>query len=179
MERLRAFIRDDLAPLNQGARPIQLWRDKRVAPGRGAPRRILRIESTMTKDGVAFDAARFVRRLARALLGKDVPYLPQWWIHSTRLGRPGAAFRVCPSAISRDSVVYSFGAGEDISFDIELIRRFGVSVHSFDPTPKSIAWLRTQTLPPQFVFHDYGLAHFDGTADSRLRATPVMCPTAS
>jgi FkbM family methyltransferase len=47
---------------------------------------------------------------------------------------------------------------------LELIRRFGVTVHAFDPTPRSIQWLRTQELPPSFVFHDYGIAEHDGVA---------------
>lgn len=54
--------------------------------------------------------------------------------------------------------------GQDISFDLELIRRFGVVVHAFDPTPRAREWLRHQELPPQFIFHDYGVAEFDGLA---------------
>jgi len=34
-----------------------------------------------------------------------------------------------------DAVVYSGGVGEDISFERELIRRFGINVHIFDPSP--------------------------------------------
>jgi FkbM family methyltransferase len=60
------------------------------------------------------------------------------------------------------SVVYSVGVGEDISFDLELIRRFGVHVDAFDPTPRSIAWLETQVLPPGLTVHPFGVADFDG-----------------
>jgi FkbM family methyltransferase len=52
--------------------------------------------------------------------------------------------------------------GEEISFDLELIHRFGVTVHAFDPTPRSIAWVQSRTLPPEFVFHSYGIAGQDG-----------------
>jgi FkbM family methyltransferase len=58
--------------------------------------------------------------------------------------------------------VYSFGVGEEISFDRELIHRFGVTVHAFDPTPRSIQWVQTQTVPNHFVFHPYGVAAQDG-----------------
>ena len=34
-----------------------------------------------------------------------------------------------------DSVIYSGGVGEDITFEQELIRRFGVKIHIFDPSP--------------------------------------------
>jgi FkbM family methyltransferase len=61
-------------------------------------------------------------------------------------------------------LVYSFGVGEDISWDLAMIERFGVTVHAFDPTPRSIAWVRRQRLPAGFVFHEYGVADFDGAA---------------
>jgi FkbM family methyltransferase len=34
-----------------------------------------------------------------------------------------------------DAVIYSGGVGEDITFEQELIRKFGVKVHIFDPSP--------------------------------------------
>jgi len=68
-----------------------------------------------------------------------------------------------PAPLRSDSVVYSFGVGDSVGWDLEMIRRFGVTVHAFDPTPASIEWVSRQTLPPQFVFHDYGLANFDGS----------------
>jgi FkbM family methyltransferase len=34
-----------------------------------------------------------------------------------------------------DSIIYSGGVGEDITFEQELIRRYGVRVHIFDPAP--------------------------------------------
>ena len=37
--------------------------------------------------------------------------------------------------LSASSVIYSGGVGEDISFEQELIRRFGVNIHIFDPSP--------------------------------------------
>src|SRR5271156_3478549 len=35
--------------------------------------------------------------------------------------------------LDQSSVAYSIGAGGDVSFDTELIRRTGCVVHSFDP----------------------------------------------
>ena len=67
-----------------------------------------------------------------------------------------------PAALDARSVVYSAGIGEDISFDLGLIAHLGVTVHAFDPTPKSIEWLRSQPLPAGFVVHDYGIAARDG-----------------
>ncbi len=61
-----------------------------------------------------------------------------------------------------DSLIYSFGVGQDVSFDLELIEKTGCSVHGFDPTPKSIEWMSRQPLPENFIFHTYGLADTDG-----------------
>lgn len=80
------------------------------------------------------------------------------------LGNDGARWCVCPDSLGPSSIVYSIGVGEEISFDLELIRRFGACVHAFDPTPRSIEWLAQQSLPASFLFHPYGVADFDGHA---------------
>ena len=67
-----------------------------------------------------------------------------------------------PDAITPDSVVYSFGVGNNIAWDLAMIREHGVELHAFDPTPRSVAWLKTQDLPERFRFHELGLAYFDG-----------------
>jgi FkbM family methyltransferase len=60
------------------------------------------------------------------------------------------------------------GVGEDISFDLALIERFGVHVHAFDPTPRVREWLGSQSVPERFHFHDVGIADFDGEVDFHL-----------
>lgn len=77
-------------------------------------------------------------------------------------GTEGGAWVVCPAGLSRESVVYSFGLGRDVSFDLDVIRNWGAQVHGFDPTPASLEWLREQSLPPQFHLHPYGLGAVDG-----------------
>jgi FkbM family methyltransferase len=79
---------------------------------------------------------------------------------------------LCPTGLSAESVVYSFGIGEDISFDLDLIRRYGIRVHAFDPTPASHRWLATQATPDALVVYDYGLADYDGTASFHAPANP-------
>jgi FkbM family methyltransferase len=76
-----------------------------------------------------------------------------------------SGWAVWPDHVRPDSVVYSFGVGDKIGWDLEMIRRFGVTVHAFDPTPASIAWVARQELPPQFEFHDLGISNFDGVLD--------------
>jgi FkbM family methyltransferase len=60
------------------------------------------------------------------------------------------------------SVVYSFGVGDNIAWDLAMIERFGLTVHAFDPTPASVAWLGRQNLSAAFHFHPWGIAAQDG-----------------
>lgn len=88
------------------------------------------------------------------------------------LGIARGAWCLCPDGLNAGSVVYSFGVGTDISFDLALIGRFGATVHAFDPTPRSRDWLRTQTLPDRFIYHEYGIAAYDGVQDFHAPKNP-------
>jgi FkbM family methyltransferase len=114
------------------------------------------------------NSVRRVRHIFRAVRGRDLYFRVEMRCESVCLGNERAEWCICPNGLSNQSVVYSFGVGEDISFDLELIRRFGVRVHAFDPTPRAIAWVQSQTLPAQFSFHDYGIGAVDGNL--------VFCP---
>jgi FkbM family methyltransferase len=59
---------------------------------------------------------------------------------SVYLGSAYGGFRCLPQLLQPDSIVYSFGMGTDISFDLALIEQRGVHVHSFDNSPVSNAW---------------------------------------
>jgi FkbM family methyltransferase len=95
---------------------------------------------------------RFRHRLRHSfdsLYSKSVPdketigVLSQWTI-VTRGLHPGA-------------VIYSGGVGEDITFEQELIRRFGVKIHIFDPAPvaaRTVALANSDGL----LFRPVGLA---------------------
>lgn len=43
-----------------------------------------------------------------------------------------------PLPLTCESIIYSFGAGEDISFDVELAHASGAKVHIFDFTPRAL-----------------------------------------
>jgi FkbM family methyltransferase len=81
------------------------------------------------------------------------------------LGSEYGGWTICPQLINKDSVIYSFGIGEDISFDLSMIEKFRVVVHAFDPTPRSINWIKKQNLPGHFKVHEYGISNYDGTAN--------------
>lgn len=75
------------------------------------------------------------------------------------------SFTVNPSIIKSSDIVYSFGIGTDISFDLQLIENYGLRVFAFDPTPKSIEWLNQQKLPENFRAFPLGIANYSGEAD--------------
>ena len=78
------------------------------------------------------------------------------------LGTEYGGWPFIKDSLDSNSLVYSFGVGEDLSFDLDLIARTGATVHAFDPTPKSIRWVQTQGLPRQLNFHPLGIGARDG-----------------
>jgi FkbM family methyltransferase len=66
---------------------------------------------------------------------------------------------VVPTALIKpDWVCYCGGVGEDISFDLGLIERFGCVVRAFDPTPRAITFVaQNAATEPKFDFHPVGL----------------------
>ncbi len=76
------------------------------------------------------------------------------------------------NAVTEDSVIYSFGIGEDASWDLGLISAKGCRIHGFDPTPKSLKWVEQNINDPRFVMHPQALADFNGTLDLWLPANP-------
>lgn len=99
------------------------------------------------------------------VLGRRLPCRSALLRPAVTLGAASyGAWTFSPDALSAGGIVYSFGVGEDISWDIAIIEKYGVTVHAFDPTPRSAEFVKRQSLPREFVFHPYGVADYDGTA---------------
>jgi FkbM family methyltransferase len=106
-----------------------------------------------------------IPRLYNQIIGRDLRYFPQIRVHKEHIGSRYDGKQVCTDHIAPGSVVYSFGIGRDISFDLTMIERFGVDVYAFDPTPVSKDWLDKQALPEKFHFFDFGVSDYDGFAE--------------
>ncbi len=73
-----------------------------------------------------------------------------WRIGDRRLGEmPGVLYLgsehggyAVPAELVRGRTGLSFGAGEDISFEVGLARELGATVHIYDPTPRAIEYCR-------------------------------------
>lgn len=103
-------------------------------------------------------------RLRKVLIGKDFYLRRDIKIPVRTIGQAHANWTFDPESLHRDSVVYCFGVGRDISFDLGLIEAFHLKVHAFDPTPDSKAWIEGQALPEGFRFFPVGVADYDGDA---------------
>lgn len=107
---------------------------------------------------------RAVKRRIKWMLGRDLYQKPEIRVPMVRLGVGGEPWTIATDGLRRGLVVYSLGVGKDIRFERDVIERYGLIVHAFDPTPISLQWIAGQTLPPGFTVYPYGVADYDGTA---------------
>jgi FkbM family methyltransferase len=80
-----------------------------------------------------------------------------------RIGSEYGGFTVPDGAIDSSSVCYCGGVGDDVSFDLGLIERYGCAVHAFDPTPSSARHVESAAAHEErFHFYPWGLWSADG-----------------
>ena len=77
----------------------------------------------------------------------------------TYLGSAYGGYAV-PAELVRGRTGLSFGAGEDISFEVGLARDLGATVHIYDPTPRAIEYCKGV------------IAGIDGKVEGRLTIHP-------
>ena len=78
-----------------------------------------------------------------------------------RIGGEYGGIAVCLDILPREPVIYSFGVGEDVCFDLEMLELTDGMIYAYDPTPKAIDYLQTIDLPERFVFAPYAVADDD------------------
>ncbi len=81
-----------------------------------------------------------------------------------RIGSNYGGYWIVPTMLRESPVVFSFGIGEEISFDLGMIEKFGAKVYAFDPTPKAISFMQQYRDNGRIVFAPVGIATSDGTA---------------
>lgn len=95
----------------------------------------------------------------KARLGKIAFIEVQHRCQKEWYGNEYGGFYVNPTALTDRPIVYSFGIGQDISFDLAIIEKHNANVYGFDPTPKSIQWIAQQKLPDTFHFFPFGIGN--------------------
>jgi FkbM family methyltransferase len=91
-----------------------------------------------------------------------LPALPHRRVELERHGTDYGGWLVPTGLLAESSVVYSGGVGEDASFDLALIERYGCTVWAFDPTPRAADYAAT-IADRRFVFMPVGLWSSDST----------------
>jgi FkbM family methyltransferase len=105
-----------------------------------------------------------VGRTFRKLTGR-ILHAPDVDVAAETIGSAYGSHTVLRDGLDARSIVYSFGVGEDVSFDLGLIERYGCFVHAFDPTARSIAWARANVDHLLWKLHPIGIAASDGEAE--------------
>lgn len=108
---------------------------------------------------------RKARRFIKIIAGKDYYTSLDVALNNKKIGSKHCGWNVAMDHLNKDLKILSFGLGEDVSFDFDLANKHNALVHGFDPTPKSIEWVKSQKLPNSFILHEYGLADFNGTIE--------------
>ncbi len=101
-------------------------------------------------------------RFKNFLKGRESYYVCDYRGNTVTKGNEGTDWTFIPGLLSPGDIVYSFGAGKDISFDRALVEELGLKVYLFDPTPESVDFIRILNLEENYIFEDTGLAGFDG-----------------
>jgi FkbM family methyltransferase len=82
-----------------------------------------------------------------------------------RLGTDYGGWTIPKDVLGEQSICYCVGCGEDISFDLALAQKYSCEVFGFDPTPRSIAYVRKTTAGIQnYHFEDIGVWDREGVA---------------
>lgn len=109
---------------------------------------------------------RRLSNLAYATIGRDA-LSKQAFVARNDLERIGSGYggwSIPVSKISEDSICYCVGCGEDISFDLGLIKKFGCKVYGYDPTPRAIAHVKDIASDNEnYVFSPFGIWKESGT----------------
>jgi len=112
-----------------------------------------------------------VKQLIKHLLGKDLFIKAQKGSIPIEFhGNLYGGWSILSNSINSESVIYSFGIGEDVSFDLSLINKYDCDIFAFDPTPKSITWIEKNVHTEKFNHLPWALSDRDGNMDFFLPA---------
>jgi FkbM family methyltransferase len=113
------------------------------------------------------------KKVLKGLKPEEVEHLkPVVTCNKKWYGSVYGGFYINPDLLSENSVIYSFGIGTDITFDLKCIIKHRVNVYGFDPTPKSIDWVKSRDIHPNFHFYEFGISNETGFQEFYLPDRP-------
>jgi FkbM family methyltransferase len=108
---------------------------------------------------------RSIKRFVNVALGKDICLRPTANTETEFHGSSYGGWAIKANCLNSESSVFSVGVGEDVSFDLSLISKYGCEVIALDPTERSQQWVAENVPDRRFVFHKIALAATDGTLE--------------
>ncbi|SDA41586.1 methyltransferase, FkbM family [Butyrivibrio sp. INlla18] len=96
--------------------------------------------------------------------------VPIQWVSDglEKVGSDYGGYWIDRNVLGEKPIVLSFGIGEEISFDLEMINKFDAQIYAFDPTPKAIHFMEQYKANENISFFPYGIAKEEGEASFYL-----------
>ncbi|WP_374407599.1 FkbM family methyltransferase [Hydrogenophaga sp.] len=111
-----------------------------------------------TLHKIALSWFRKIRIIYRHIIGVEPKVYVTHKVSQHYHGNSGYGGWSIPDGIlNSESIVVDIGLGEDISFSESLIATYGCQVYGFDPTPRSIKYVRDRS-PKKFHLYALGVA---------------------
>lgn len=126
------------------------------------------IKSPEHRDTVRHALLQMVRLFRRLqcriyLLGKRIK------TKTVLIGTTYGGYRIYPPQENVQVIVFSFGIGENMSFDESVMNEYDAKAYAFDPTPRAIQYVNSKHfVNTSFEFFPYGLEAFDGPVTFNL-----------
>lgn len=108
----------------------------------------------------------FVR--TRKILKENIGIKPEINEDVLFIGSSYGGWGVIGNRLGVESVVLSFGIGEDASFDLGLIEKYGCKILAFDPTPRSAKWVKENISTSKFKLVDKAVSGKKGVIELYL-----------
>ncbi len=74
------------------------------------------------------------------------------------------SYDILPDILPNKPIVFSFGLGDDIEAEKQIINKYNGKVYAFDPTPKVKDWIENNKPSNDFYFQNIALTNYDGKA---------------
>ena len=105
-----------------------------------------------------------LKKLKRVLSGKDFYFRTTVELNKSKIGSSYGGWWIATDRFKDNQlIVFSFGLGEDLSFDVGMMEKYNCKVYGFDPTPKSIQYVESLNLDDDFSLYKYALSDVNGT----------------
>ncbi|MDP7237055.1 MAG: hypothetical protein QGI34_10030, partial [Candidatus Latescibacteria bacterium] len=104
------------------------------------------------------------------ITGSKIDAIP----HLEKIGTNYGGWITPIDLIKKQDICYCVGVGEDISFDLGIIQRFGCQVYAFDPMPRAKHYVQKHAeRVNEFHFFDIGLWDKDEVVKLYAHSNPL------